>query len=51
MESEKLCQSCSTPLTKLEDFGTEADGSKSMDYCCSCYNDGILYGGDNRRKD
>ncbi|MBT9150884.1 MAG: hypothetical protein DDT40_01063 [candidate division WS2 bacterium] len=51
MESEKLCQSCASPLTKPEDFGTEADGSKSSDYCCSCYNNGLLYGGDDMKMD
>ena len=46
MENVKFCQSCASPLTKPEDFGTEADGSKSSDYCCPCYENGSLYGGD-----
>ncbi len=36
------CQSCSMPMTKTEDFGTEADGNPSRGYCCSCYSDGAL---------
>ena len=44
MES-KICQSCASPLNKPEDFGTEADGSKSVDYCAPCYENGSLYGG------
>jgi hypothetical protein len=35
-----FCQSCSMPLTKSEDFGTEADGSESKDYCKFCYQEG-----------
>ncbi|MBN2379269.1 zinc ribbon domain-containing protein [candidate division WOR-3 bacterium] len=35
-----ICQSCAMPLTKPEDFGTEADGSPSKDYCIYCYADG-----------
>lgn len=45
MEDVKICQSCANPLTKPEDFGTNADGSKSSDYCCPCYENGSLYGG------
>ena len=44
MES-KICQSCASPLNTPEDFGTEADGSKSVDYCAPCYENGSLYGG------
>ena len=32
-----ICQSCAMPLTKPEDFGTEANGENSLDYCCHCY--------------
>jgi hypothetical protein len=35
-----ICQSCAMPLVKPEDFGTEADGSPSKDYCIHCYADG-----------
>ena len=51
MESEKICQSCASPLSKQEDFGTEADGSKSSDYCCACYENGSLYGENDMKMD
>jgi hypothetical protein len=51
MEKTKLCQSCASPLSKPEDFGTETDGSKSSDYCCSCYENGSLYGGEDMKMD
>ena len=35
-----FCQSCYMPMTKPEDFGTEADGSPSHDYCFHCYTNG-----------
>ena len=35
-----FCQSCSMPLNKPQDFGTNADGSKSEEYCCYCYQKG-----------
>ena len=37
---EKHCQSCYMPMTKPEDFGKEADGSQSNDYCVHCYQNG-----------
>ena len=44
MEKEmKFCQSCGMPLT--DDFlGTNADGSKSEEYCIYCYKDGAFTG-------
>jgi hypothetical protein len=35
-----ICQSCSMPLAAAEDFGMEADGSRSQEYCHYCYEDG-----------
>jgi len=35
-----ICQSCSMPLAKAEDFGTETDGSASKEYCQYCYKEG-----------
>ena len=35
-----ICQSCSMPIQKSGDFGTNADGSKSKDYCTFCYQGG-----------
>lgn len=36
----QFCQSCGMPLTKVEDCGTNADGSTNFDYCCYCFKDG-----------
>lgn len=49
MDNAKFCQSCASPLAKQQDFGTEADGSKSSDYCCACYENGSLYGGEDMK--
>ena len=35
-----FCQSCSMPLQKFEEIGTEADGGVSTEYCVYCYKDG-----------
>ncbi len=35
-----ICQSCSMPMAKPGDFGTNADGSMSKDYCTFCYQRG-----------
>lgn len=45
------CQSCDMPLTKdPEGGGTEADGSRSGEYCTLCYKDGsFLYQGDDAK--
>jgi hypothetical protein len=38
---EKYCQSCGMPMGETdENYGTEADGTKSKDYCKYCYEDG-----------
>ncbi len=39
MPSGPFCQSCSMPLHD-GDFGTNADGSKSADYCHFCFQEG-----------
>lgn len=41
---EKLyCQSCGMPMGDTKDlYGTEADGSKSNDYCQYCYTQGAF---------
>lgn len=36
----KLCQSCTMPLKNGKNSGTEKDGSKSLDYCYKCYENG-----------
>ena len=40
MELENFCQSCSLPLDDSEMRGTEKDGSKSLEYCKYCYQNG-----------
>jgi hypothetical protein len=40
MENGVPCQSCGIHLSKDEDFGINADGSKNSDYCADCYKDG-----------
>jgi len=35
---ERYCQSCGMPMGQTDEhYGTEADGSKSSDYCHYCY--------------
>jgi hypothetical protein len=35
-----FCQSCSMPMSKVEDFGTHADGSRNDEFCRYCFQDG-----------
>lgn len=35
-----MCQSCGMPFRGDEDLGTNADGSKSSEYCRFCYQKG-----------
>ena len=38
---EKFCQSCGMPMSDPDAvYGTNADGSKSADYCSYCYENG-----------
>lgn len=38
---EKYCQSCAMPMDKTSElYGTEADGSKTEEYCIYCYKNG-----------
>ena len=39
---KQYCQSCGMPMDKKEDFGTNADGSPSEDYCVYCYQRGAF---------
>ena len=36
----QVCQSCGMPMAKPEDFGTNADGSASQEYCRYCFQNG-----------
>ncbi len=42
MKQEVYCQSCGMPMASEDLFGTNADQSKSEDYCCYCYKDGAF---------
>ena len=35
-----ICQSCGMPMEKPTDFGTEAGGAQSQEYCFFCYSNG-----------
>ncbi|MBN1454735.1 MAG: zinc ribbon domain-containing protein [Methanomicrobia archaeon] len=37
-----FCQSCGMPLQKESDFGTNADGSTSHEYCTYCFQNGAF---------
>lgn len=37
-----FCQSCSMPLGKPENFGTDAAGYRVNEYCHHCYQDGAF---------
>ena len=39
-QRNQFCQSCTYPLHKPEELGTNADGSLNADYCVYCYKDG-----------
>ena len=41
-EEMKFCQSCGMPMQTAGDFGTEADGGASADYCVYCYKNGAF---------
>lgn len=42
-DKAQFCQSCGMPMQGAEDqFGTEADGSVSKDYCNYCYENGAF---------
>lgn len=38
----RTCQSCGMPMGTKDDFGTEADGALSKDYCTHCYRNGAF---------
>ena len=40
MENQNRCQSCGMIFSSPEDFGTEAGGGKSQEYCSYCYQNG-----------
>lgn len=36
------CKNCQMPIKEVKDFGTNKDTTRNNDYCCYCYNDGVL---------
>lgn len=41
MNNMKFCQSCGMPMGETDElYGTNKDGSKSVDYCSYCFKDG-----------
>ncbi len=40
MTTSTVCQSCSMPLEKPEDYGTEAGGTRAEEFCTHCYQGG-----------
>jgi len=34
------CQSCAMPLVNTDDYGTNIDGTKNIEYCKYCYQNG-----------
>ena len=37
---KRFCQSCGMPLQNEADYGTEARGARSEEYCTYCYQNG-----------
>ena len=37
---QKICQSCAMPMNDESVYGTNADGTKNLDYCVYCYKNG-----------
>lgn len=45
MDQERYCQSCGMPMGPTDEmYGTNADGTKSADYCSYCYSNGAFTG-------
>lgn len=42
MTNTTKCQSCSMPMAKKEDYGTNADGSANKEYCRFCFHNGVF---------
>ena len=42
MPSGPLCQSCAMPMEKPGNFGTNADGSSSTEFCALCFQGGAF---------
>lgn len=40
--NEQICQSCGMNMKTAEDFGMNADGTRNIDYCHYCYQNGAF---------
>lgn len=40
IQKQKKCQSCGMPMMKTDDYGDNADGSPSGEYCKTCFRNG-----------
>ncbi len=40
MMQKTICQSCGTPITSPEEFGTNSDGTPNYEYCINCFQNG-----------
>jgi len=38
--TKPICQSCGMPMEKPEDFGTNAGGAPSEEFCSMCFQNG-----------
>lgn len=38
--NQQICQSCGMPMQREENFGTNQDGSKNLEYCQFCFQNG-----------
>lgn len=39
---QHYCQSCGMPMVEEAQYGSEAGGAKSVEYCVYCYEDGAF---------
>ena len=46
MERKDICQSCGLPFDEHRPHASEADGSRSVDYCNKCMENGIFCAND-----
>jgi transcriptional regulator with XRE-family HTH domain len=40
VKRNEICQCCTYPLNKIEELGTNSDGTLNTDYCIYCYKEG-----------
>ncbi|HBN85202.1 MAG TPA: transcriptional regulator [Clostridiales bacterium] len=40
LKRNRICQCCTYPLRKIDELGTNSDGTLNVDYCIYCFKDG-----------